>query len=212
MNQEFALTDTDGEVLVKMARNTVKKYLETNVKVIDNEFNSKFTAKAGAFVTINKQNSLRGCIGYPLPIKKLSSAIVDAAIAAATEDPRFPPINLDEIDQIIFEVTVLSPPTEINVENYQDYLSVIKVGRDGLIVESSYKSGLLLPQVPIEYKWNVKEFLEHTCEKAGLDKHAWMDNDTKISKFEGITKLIFLLLICSICFLNIAILMFVEGY
>ena len=186
MNQEFALTDTDGEVLVKMARNTVKKYLETDVKVIDNEFNSKFTAKAGAFVTINKQNSLRGCIGYPLPIKKLSNAIIDAAIAAATEDPRFPPINVDEIDQIIFEVTVLSPPAEINVKNYQDYLSMIKIGRDGLIVESNYKSGLLLPQVPIEYKWNVKEFLEHTCEKAGLDKHAWMDNDTKISKFEGI--------------------------
>ena len=186
MNQEFELTDTEGEVMVKMARNTVKKYLETNVKDIDNEFNSKFTTKAGAFVTINKQNSLRGCIGYPLPIKKLSNAIIDAAIAAATEDPRFPPINVDEIDQIIFEVTVLSPPAEINVENYQDYLSMIKVGRDGLIVESNYKSGLLLPQVPIEYKWNVKEFLEHTCEKAGLDKHAWMDNDTKISKFEGI--------------------------
>ena len=186
MNQEFDLTDTDGEVIVKMARNTVKKYLETNAKVIDNEFNSKFTTKAGAFVTINEQNSLRGCIGYPLPIKKLSNAIIDAAIAASTEDPRFPPVNLDELDQIIFEVTVLSPPAEINVENYQDYLSMIKVGRDGLIIESGYKSGLLLPQVPIEYKWNVKEFLEHTCEKAGLDKHAWMDNDTKISKFEGI--------------------------
>ena len=186
MNQEFDLTDTDGEVIVKMARNAVKKYLETNIKVIDIEFNSKFTTKTGAFVTINKQNSLRGCIGYPLPIKKLSDAIIDAAIAAATEDPRFPVVNLDEIDQIIFEVTVLSPPTEINVENYQDYLSMIKVGRDGLIIESGYKSGLLLPQVPIEYKWNVKEFLEHTCEKAGLDKHAWMDNDTKISKFEGI--------------------------
>ena len=186
MNQEFDLTDTDGEVIVKMARNAVKKYLETNIKVIDIEFNSKFTTKTGTFVTINKQNSLRGCIGYPLPIKKLSDAIIDAAIAAATEDPRFPVVNLDEIDQIIFEVTVLSPPTEINVENYQDYLSMIKVGRDGLIIESGYKSGLLLPQVPIEYKWNVKEFLEHTCEKAGLDKHAWMDNDTKISKFEGI--------------------------
>jgi len=186
MNQEFDLTDTDGEIMVKMARNAVKKYLETNIKVIDTEFNSKFTAKAGAFVTINKQNSLRGCIGYPLPIKKLSNAIIDAAIAAATEDPRFPPVNVDEIEQIIFEVTVLSPPAEINVKNYQDYLSMIKIGRDGLIVESNYKSGLLLPQVPIEYKWNVKEFLEHTCEKAGIDKHAWMDNDTKISKFEGV--------------------------
>ena len=186
MNQEFDLTDTDGEIMVKMARNTVKKYLETNTKVIDTEFNLKFTAKAGAFVTINKQNSLRGCIGYPLPIKKLSNAIIDAAIAAATDDPRFPSVNVDEIDQIIFEVTVLSPPAEINVKNYQDYLSMIKIGRDGLIVESNYKSGLLLPQVPIEYKWNVKEFLEHTCEKAGIDKHAWMDNDTKISKFEGV--------------------------
>jgi len=186
MGLEFELSDNDGNILVKMARNVVIEYLENNTKIVDNEFNSKFNVKAGIFVTINKQNSLRGCIGYPLPIKKLSEAVIDSAIAAATEDPRFPPVNVNEIDNITFEITVLSPPTKINVESYDDYLSIIKVGRDGLIIENKQNSGLLLPQVPKEYGWNVEEFLAHTSEKAGLEKDAWKDQNTIISRFEGI--------------------------
>jgi len=129
---------------------------------------------------------LRGCIGYPLPIKKLSDAVIDSAIAAAVEDPRFPPINLSELNNLIFEITVLTPPIEISVEKHEDYLSAIKVGRDGLIVENKQFSGLLLPQVPKEYGWNIEEFLSHTSEKAGLEKNAWKDQDTKVSRFEGI--------------------------
>ena len=101
------------------------------------------------------------------------------------KDSRFSPINIDELDQIVFEVTVLTTPIEINVDAPKDYLSSIKVGRDGLIVENAYTSGLLLPQVPTEYDWNVEEFLCHTCEKAGLDKEAWKDRTTKVSRFEG---------------------------
>jgi len=194
MSLEFELSDNDGEILVKMARNVVIEYLESNKKIIDKEFSSfikvpkglsKFNVNAGVFVTINKQNSLRGCIGYPLPIKKLSDAIIDSAIAAATEDPRFSPVSIDELNKIVFEITVLSSPTEVNVEKYEEYLSMIKVGRDGLIIENRNNSGLLLPQVPKEYGWNTEEFLEHTCEKAGLDKNSWKDQDTKVSKFEG---------------------------
>lgn len=118
--------------------------------------------------------------------KKLSEGLVDAAISAATQDPRFPPVNIDELDQIIFEVTVLTPPIEIKVDDPMEYLSIIKVGRDGLIVENAYTSGLLLPQVPTEYDWNVEEFLCHTCEKAGLDRDAWKDKTTKMSRFEGV--------------------------
>jgi len=185
MDLKFELSINDGIILVKMVRNVVTEYLNSNKKIIDKEFNSKFNVNAGVFVTINKQNSLRGCIGYPLPIKKLSDGIIDSAIAASTNDPRFSPINIDELDEIIFEVTVLSTPIEINVEKYTEYLSMIKVGRDGLIIENRQNTGLLLPQVPKDYDWSVEEFLEHTCEKAGLEKNAWKDQNTKISKFEG---------------------------
>ena len=183
---EFELSDDDGQVLVKMARTAVTEYLQNNTKINNKEFNSRFNIDSGIFVTITKENSLRGCIGYPLPIKKLSNAVIDSAIAAATEAPRFSPINPNELNNLIFEITVLTPPIEINVEKYEDYLSIIKVGRDGLIVENKQCSGLLLPQVPKEYGWDIEEFLAHTSEKAGLEKNAWKDQDTKVSRFEGI--------------------------
>ena len=180
------ISDLDGKELVIMARTVVTELLKNNLKISDSKFDSKFDFKSGVFVTLNKKNSLRGCIGYPTPIKNLSNGLIDAAIAAATEDPRFPPVNPNELDDVTFEVTVLTPPIEIKVNNPQEYLSIIKIGRDGIIVENSFTSGLLLPQVAKEYDWNVEEFLCHTCEKAGLDKNAWKVNSTKISKFEGI--------------------------
>ena len=186
MRESKEFSDADGKELVKIARRAVTKFLKTNSKIDDAEFNSKFDFSSGVFVTLNKQNSLRGCIGYPIPVKKLSDGLIDAAISAATQDTRFSPVSFDELDKITFEVTVLTPPVEIKVKEYADYLKEIQVGRDGLIVENSYSSGLLLPQVPMEYGWNVEEFLEYTCQKAGLGKDAWKDKDTKISRFEGV--------------------------
>ena len=121
-----------------------------------------------------------------MPEKKLSRAIVDGAIAAATEDPRFPAVTTKELDDITFEVTVLTPPMEIDVSDPIEYLSKIKIGRDGLIIRHSFSSGLLLPQVPVEYGWNAEEFLQHTCEKAGLARDTWKNESVKIEKFEGI--------------------------
>ena len=186
MRESKEFSDTDGEKLVKMARKAVTEFLRNNSKIDVVEFNSKFDFSSGVFVTLNKQDSLRGCIGYPLPIKKLSDGLIDAAISAATQDTRFSPVSVDELDKITFEVTVLTPPVEIKVEQPSEYLKQIQVGKDGLIVENSYSSGLLLPQVPTEYGWDVEEFLEYTCQKAGLEKDAWKDKDTKISKFQGV--------------------------
>jgi uncharacterized protein (TIGR00296 family) len=186
MKKNEDLSDSDGVKLVKMARTAVTELLGNNSKINGPQFESKFDFTAGVFVTLNKQDSLRGCIGYPLPVKKLSEGLIDAAISAATHDIRFNPVTVDELDKIIFEVTVLTPPVEIKVEEPSEYLKEIKVGRDGLIVENKYTSGLLLPQVPIEYGWNTEEFLEYTCQKAGLGKNAWKDKDTKISKFQGV--------------------------
>ena len=180
------LSDSDGVELVKMARKAVTEFLENNSKINDDTFNSKFDLITGVFVTLNKQDSLRGCIGYPLPVRKLSEGLIDAAISAATQDTRFNPVTVDELDNIIFEVTVLTPPVEIKVDEPSERLKKINVGKDGLIVEKGYASGLLLPQVPTEYGWNTEEFLEHACQKAGLEKNAWKNRDTKISKFQGI--------------------------
>ena len=187
MNDYNELSDDDGEKLVKTARKVVTDYLENGkLTELDSDFESRFFFNSGIFVTLNNQNGLRGCIGFPLPDKKLYDGLVDVAIAAATEDPRFSPVKVNELDEITFEVTILTPPVEIHVSNPEEYLSKIKVGRDGLIVKNSFHSGLLLPQVPNEYGWSEKEFLEHTCEKAGLPRNFWTNKNTKISKFEGI--------------------------
>ena len=184
--KETKISDSDGIELVKMARKAVTEFLKNNSKISDDEFNLRFNFSSGVFVTLNKQDSLRGCIGYPIPIKKLSEGLIDAAISAAIHDTRFNPVTADELDKIVFEVTVLTPPIEIKVKQPSEYLTEIKVGRDGLIVENAYTSGLLLPQVPTEYGWNTEEFLEYTCKKAGLEKDAWKNNDTKISRFQGV--------------------------
>ncbi len=181
------ITESDGEILVKTARKVVTEYLTTHKKLkLDDNIQTAYSYESGVFVTINDPSGLRGCIGYPLPDKKLFNALTDAAISAATEDPRFPPVKLSEIDKIIFEVSVLTPPIEIQIEDPLDYPKKIKVGKDGLIIKAGFNSGLLLPQVPIEYGWTEEQFLSHTCEKAGLSRDFWKNKEAQVLKFEGI--------------------------
>lgn len=181
------LSNDDGHTLVKTARMIVTQYLKNGEKPkLEKEFTDNFSFKSGVFVTLNTTLGLRGCIGYPLPDKSLFDALEDAVISAATKDPRFPAVKSKELDSITFEVTILTPPKKVVVSKPEEYLSKIKVGRDGLIVKHGFYSGLLLPQVPIEYGWNEKEFLEYTCEKAGLPKNYWKNSETEIQKFEGI--------------------------
>ena len=187
MSENTQLSDSDGVFLVKTARMAVTEFLSNGKRMkLESEDEKKFSFNSGVFVTLNNADGLRGCIGFPMPDKKLSHGIIDAAIAAATEDPRFSPVKTNELNDIVFEVTVLTPPVEITVTDPMEYLEKIKVGRDGLIIRNSFSSGLLLPQVPVEYGWNVEEFLQHTCEKAGLEKDTWKNEKVKIEKFEGI--------------------------
>ena len=187
MKDNINISEKDGQILVKTARMVVADYLKNGSKTeLGKKFQEDFSFNSGVFVTLNNPLGLRGCMGYPLPDKKLFNALKEAAISAATEDPRFPPVKFEELDSITFEVTILTPPTKIEVSNSQEYLSKIKIGQNGLIVKYGYNSGLLLPQVPVEYGWNEKEFLEYTCEKAGLPKEYWQKEDVEILKFEGI--------------------------
>lgn len=183
----MSLSDEDGQILVKVARLVVTNYLQNGEKMkLSQEFISKFSYKSGIFVTLNKEERLRGCIGFPLPEKILHQLLVDAAIASSTEDPRFPPVKHEELDKITFEVSVLTPPVEIKVNDFSEYPKMIKIGRDGLIIKWEYGTGLLLPQVPVEYGWNEREFLGHTCEKAGAPFDYWKERKIVILKFEGV--------------------------
>jgi len=117
--------------------------------------------------------------------KSLYYSIIDASIAAATQDPRFPPVNKKELADIVFEVSILIPPIEIKVQNPKDYLNVIKIGRDGLILTWRYGSGLLLPQVPVEAKWDTEEYLANLCYKAGAPPDIWLMSDSKLFSFQA---------------------------
>ena len=187
MKDDIIITETDGKTLVRSARRIVTEFLKDGMKLnLENNLQESFSFKSGVFVTLNNPLGLRGCIGFPLPDKKLFDALREASIAAATEDPRFPPVKFEELDSITFEVTVLTPPKKIDVKDPIDYPSKIKIGQDGLIVKFGYNSGLLLPQVPVEYGWNEIEFLEHTCEKAGLPRNYWKNKEIEIQKFHGL--------------------------
>ena len=187
MSRNTQLSDSDGVILVKTARNAVTEFLSNGNRMkLESDLEEKFSFNSGVFVTLNNPDGLRGCIGFPMPEKKLSHAIIEGAIAAATEDPRFPSVKTNELNDIVFEVTVLTPPVVVDVSDPMEYLEKIKVGRDGLIIRHSFSSGLLLPQVPVEYGWDVEEFLQHTCEKAGLARDTWKNESVKIEKFEGI--------------------------
>ena len=180
------ISESEGAELVRLARRAVETYLQAST-VIRPEQDSD---SAGVFVTLsyltrNKEEHLRGCIGFPLPEKKLRQSVVEAAIAAATEDPRFPPVDMPELENMIFEISVLTLPEEIKAKP-ADYKKEIKIGRDGLILRWRYGSGLLLPQVPVELKWGVDEYLANICYKAGAPADAWLDPASRLYRFQAI--------------------------
>lgn len=187
----FELSDEEGKFLIKLARDTVKTYLEKNATLKPPENTpKKFFENCGVFVTINSvkrgRKELRGCIGYPYPTNPLVEAVIDAAINAATQDPRFYPLKAGELENVVFEVSVLTPPEPVHVDKPQDYVKKIKVGEHGLIVEKGFYKGLLLPQVPVEWGWCEEEFLCQCCVKAGLPPDSWLTKGSKVYRFSAI--------------------------
>jgi uncharacterized protein (TIGR00296 family) len=187
----FQLSQDEGTLLVQLARRAVENYLKTRQHSAPPEgLSQKLIQPCGVFVTINtvsnNEKELRGCIGYPYPTIPLAEAVVDSAINAATRDPRFPPVKPQELDHVVFEVSVLTPPQKIEAENPKEYCTKIKVGEDGLIIERGIYKGLLLPQVPVEWDWNEEEFLCQCCNKAGLPADYWLVQGTKVYKFQAI--------------------------
>jgi uncharacterized protein (TIGR00296 family) len=185
----FNLTRSDCEQLPKLAREALTTYLDTGKKTIRPcEIPTAFKEKHGVFVTLtkNKSKELRGCIGFPSPIFPLIDAVIEAAISAAVHDPRFPTVTRQEVNNLLIEVSVLTPPVLIEIDNPRNYRKKVKIGVDGLIVEKGGNKGLLLPQVPVEWNWDVEEFLNHCCMKARLPPDAWLLKETNIYKFSCI--------------------------
>lgn len=168
-----------GEIAVKLARNAIESFFKRHEMKISDKV---FYEKRGVFVTLHNYpgKELRGCIGFPYPTFPLRQAIADAAKAAAFNDPRFFPLAEKELGSIIIEVSVLTLPEKIKAEPKS-----IKIGKDGLICSLGNYSGLLLPQVASEQKWNARQFLENTCIKAGLQKDSWLEKECVFYRFQA---------------------------
>jgi len=176
---------SQGKKLINLARDAIScAFSDSEIKVSDN-IKKEFSEVLGVFVTLNKNGELRGCIGFPEGVYPLFEGVIKGANSAAFSDPRFPAVSEEEMPSISIEVSVLTKPTKIEVKEASEYVSKVSVGKDGLIIRSGYGSGLLLPQVATEYKWDSKTFLSHTCMKAGLPGDAWLNKDLEIYKFQS---------------------------
>ena len=177
------LTEEEGKLAVAAAR----AYIEAAVTHGEADIPALpeiFSENRGIFVTLTQAGELRGCIGFPYPTLPLGEALREAAVAAATQDPRFYPVREAELFEIRVEVTILTPPEVLDCPA-EDRPNHIEIGRHGLIAELGSRSGLLLPQVAEEYHWDAEEFLAQTCVKAGLYHGTWEDDDCIIKTFEG---------------------------
>ncbi len=179
------LAEEEGKKGLQLAREAIEQYLSDSMKMKPKKgLPVSFEEERGVFVTLNKYGTLRGCIGYPYPVFKLKEAIIDAAISAAVNDPRFPAVTEEELTDITIELTVLTVP-QVLKEQPKELPEHIEIGKHGLIVKKGLYQGLLLPQVATEHNWSSEEFLCESCWKAGLPQDAWLDEDTEVSIFEG---------------------------
>lgn len=181
------LSEEEKKTSLRVARYVLESWVRNKKKPTDIEtkfpITDKLKEKRGVFVTLEvgrqcKKKKLRGCIGYITGVKPVYKTIVDNAVNASTKDSRFSPVTPKELGNISIEISVMTPLEVCRPED-------IVVGRDGIIIEKGFYSGLLLPQVATEYGWDRTEFLEHTCWKAGLYENAWKDPDTVIKKFSA---------------------------
>lgn len=174
------LTEADQQTLLAIAREALVSYLDAGGIPTVPEPGERLQQPCGAFVTLRKGKSLRGCIGVVETIKPLYVTAGECAVWAAMNDPRFRPVVKPEVAGLNIEVSVLSPLFEIAPE-------AIEVGQHGLLVSMGPNRGLLLPQVAVQWKWSREQFLEETCRKAGLPADAWRQG----AKIRGFTAQVF---------------------
>ena len=172
------LNQEERDFLLKLARDTIEGFLKKKGRPAPGDVPKSLYEKRGAFVTLKVDGQLRGCIGRPLPDDPLLETVIEMALAAATKDSRFPPIKAKELGRLKIEISVLTIPQRIRD------IKEIEIGRHGIIISKGFDRGLLLPQVPTEYGWNLDTYLGHGCLKAGLDEDEWRKGAT-IEVFEA---------------------------
>lgn len=169
------LTEADEQLLLRLARHALQRAARHRRLSEIEAPEGAVRESCGAFVTLRKGRCLRGCIGYVEALKPLYQTVRECTLAAALHDPRFDPVRPDELPALRLEISVLSALQEIRPEQ-------IQVGCHGLMVSLGFQRGLLLPQVAVEWRWDRIRFLEETCLKAGLPRHAW-ENEARIQAF-----------------------------
>jgi AmmeMemoRadiSam system protein A len=167
------LTEADSRLLLRIARRSIEERLNNN-KHYDARLDPQIPGLSpelqtlcGAFVTLNEEGDLRGCIGLIEGVKPLYETVQEMAVSAAIHDPRFPPVTTQELPLLHLEISVLTPLKEI------ESLKEVEVGTHGLFIVKGMNRGLLLPQVATEHGWGLEEFLRNTCYKAGLNPETW---------------------------------------
>jgi len=173
------LTKEEKITLLNIARKTLEDFLKDKKRPHFEVDSDRLKEKRAVFVTLKKLGELRGCIGRIVADTPLYETVSKVAIDSALNDPRFRPVMYEELKDIEIEISVMTPFEKI------EGLEEIEVGKHGLMIKKGFYSGLLLPQVPTEYGWDKKTYLEHLCYKAGLESNAYKDKDTIIYKFSA---------------------------
>lgn len=172
------LTVEEKKILLESARKSIQSlFKKVEIETPDFIKHPVFKENAGAFVTLTKNGSLRGCIGYIISDQNLFDTVCDAAINAAESDPRFSPVKESELNNISIEISVLSPPFPLS--GYDE----IEIGVHGLILEEKGRRGLLLPQVPVEHHLNKEQYLDAICQKTGFSAGYWRTKQLQLSGF-----------------------------
>jgi uncharacterized protein len=167
MAYDYALADEEKKELLRIARATLKEYLMSGRVPPGAPHRKSLTAPAAVFVSLHEGDDLRGCIGTTAESQPLFKAVQEMAIAAASRDPRYEPLRLEELNLVTIEISVLGAHATMGSPDE------IEIGRHGLQITSGMRRGLLLPKVAVEHGWDARAFLDHTCEKAGLPPGTW---------------------------------------
>ena len=167
------------DTLLQIARDAITCYLEGRVPSKLQDLDTELLQKLGAFITLQKGEQLRGCVGQIVSDKPLYKTVSEAAIAAATRDPRFHQVNLSEMPELTIEISVLAPLQPL------EHIEALEIGVHGLYIKDDVQSGLLLPQVATAHNWNRIQFLQQVCKKAQLPGEAWQDPETEIYLFSS---------------------------
>ena len=179
MKRSNVLSKKEQKTLLELARKSIAaKFSGSELPKFQSPFH-RLEEIRGVFVTLKKDDKLRGCIGFVMGVKPLYQTVREVAEASAFQDPRFSPLKEDELKDTVIEISVVTALRKISSIN------MIKVKRDGLIVRRGDSQGLLLPQVAKKNNWKRQAFLEHVCLKAGLKRDAWKSPETEIMTFNA---------------------------